>query len=51
MSDEEMKDFMSSDHFHISIKVREIDDRAKIKNKETYPISFYKDQIKECLKH
>ena len=51
MTIEEMKDFMSSKHFHISVKVREIDDRAKIKNKETYPISFYRNQIEECLKH
>ncbi len=39
----------SSKYFHHAIKVREFDDRAKIKDKTTNSIQFYRNQIIDCL--
>ena len=50
MTEKEIIEFKSSNYFHISIKVREIDDKAKIKNKICHPIKFYKNHILECLR-
>jgi len=49
MTPKEMADFSSSKYFHTSIKVREIDDRAKEKDKSPNPIEFYKSHIDNCL--
>ena len=49
MTVKEMEKFSSSKYFHHSIKVREIDDRAKIKDKLTNPIQFYRNYIIDCL--
>ena len=50
MTKNEIQNFESSKYFDISIKVRRIDDRAKIKDKVTYPIKFYREQILDCLR-
>lgn len=49
MTVKEMEAFSSSKYFHHAIKVREIDDRAKIKDKQTNSIEFYRDYIIDCL--
>ena len=49
MSDEEIKNFISSKYFESSVKVREIDDRAKFRDKSTNPIQFYREHIIDCL--
>ena len=49
MTVKEMEAFSSSKYFHHAIKVREIDDRAKIKDKQTNSIQFYRDYIIDCL--
>jgi predicted HD phosphohydrolase len=49
MTVKEMESFSSSKYFHHAIKVREIDDRAKIKDKSTNSIQFYRSYIIDCL--
>ena len=49
MTVKEMETFSSSKYFHHAIKVREFDDRAKIKDKTTNSIEFYRNHIIDCL--
>ena len=49
MTVKEMANFSSSKYFHSSVKVREIDDRAKEQGKTPNPIKFYRTYIDNCL--
>jgi predicted HD phosphohydrolase len=50
MSDKEAKEFESDTLFELSLKMRDYDERAKIKNKKIKSLEYYKNLSKDYLK-
>jgi putative nucleotidyltransferase with HDIG domain len=50
MSDKEAKEFESDTLFKLSLKMREYDEKAKVKNKKIKSLEFYKNLSKDYLK-